>query len=489
MKIKKVLAFAAALSVLSVTGVNVFAEEKSVAEINAGIITLGTTTLVGESKDFTCDGYNFVAELSANPGGMVVDKFITIYKYEEDGSKRETNINGKLVCTFRNGENPGLEENATLYYILSINGDSITINSTFFPWEYDEAQYESVNYVYDKATNSFVEPGSITTTTTTTFDINNYIGTYNAPLNGYIYEMKIWLDSDELFFNVKRDANFPGGWGMSSSEYNASTVSYYNGMARGFTLDEFGNVLPGNGATAYLNGTGNFVFNSDGSVTWNSDNDDFTPLTFSRAAATTTTTTTTSLMEGIKVDEKVKNFELDGVAFYAQRMYEYKERVSGDLVEYDKYDYVSIFLADGTPTNIQEEFVFVEPGCTGGWAGYSISDYVSVSGNNLVITHKGDSDVSITYTYDKLTNKFVEASTITTTTSKTTTTTTTKTTTTTIKSTSTTDTSDTTGETSGSTTGGTANSPITADKMVIPAIAGSAALVLGAVICISKKRK
>jgi len=363
MKIKKALAFIAAFSMLSVTGVNAFAEEKLSAYKNSGIITLGTAMGFADSKEFSCDNYNFVAELTSNPGGLVVDKYITIYKYENDGSKTETNISGKNVCTLRNGENPGLEENFSLDYILSINDNSISINSTFYPWEYDEAQYESVNYVYDESTNSFVEPGSITTPTTTT--------------------------------------------------------------------------------------------------------------------------TTTSLMEGIKVDEKVKNFELDGVAFYAQRMYEYKERVSGKLVEYDKYDYVSIFLADGTPTNIQEEFVFVEPGCTGGWAGYSISDYVSISGNNLVITHKGDSDLSITYTYDKLTNKFVKASTVTTNTSKTTTTTITTTT----KATITTNTSNTTGKASGSTTNGTANSPITADKMLIPAVAGSAALVLGAVIYVTKKRK
>lgn len=51
------------------------------------------------------------------------------------------------------------------------------------------------------------------------------------------------------------------------------------------------------------------------------------------------------------------------------------------------------------------------------------------------------------------------------------------------------DNSDTSGDSTGSTTGGTANSPSTADTMAIPAVAGSAAIVLSAVIYVSKRKR
>jgi len=505
MKIKKSLAFIAALSMLSVTGVNAFAEEAAVTEIessavemttetatdmeeevvteteateevavdgivekttfseeksltdkNAEIITFGTATGLADSKDFTCDGYNFVAELRVNPGGIVVDKFITIYKYEEDGSKRETNINGKMVCTFRNGENPGLEENASLDYILSINGDSITINSTFFPWEYDEAQYESVNYVYDKATNSFVESSTITTTTTTNtttaIDADFTIGneSFYTEVNGnYIVIYKI-TDKD----SATKVGEF-SAWESNEFWDSLSYKVYGNELV---VIAHFGDDEQVAQSLLYDSSTGTFK------------------VYFEK-----------------EYDTKKENFSLSGVSFTAVLTY-------GELEKFeDRYvtpAYLTIYYSDGTITNIKDVLVSKDISNGGAFAtayAENVNNFFKVSDDKLIIQYRkmsGVDSVDSTYVYDKTTNSFIEpCMTTTTTTTKVTTTNSNTTTTTTTKATIATNTSDTTGETSGSTTNGTANSPITADKMVIPAIAGSAALVLGAVIYVSKKRK
>ena len=107
------------------------------------------------------------------------------------------------------------------------------------------------------------------------------------------------------------------------------------------------------------------------------------------------------------------SFDFQGMSFYAVITRETKERISAEgWTEYDQYNYLSINFADGTPTNIQNELVWVEYGMTGGFEGYEILSYISTSDDTLTIRRIVDSDDSsqdilTTYVFDKEANDFV----------------------------------------------------------------------------------
>lgn len=107
------------------------------------------------------------------------------------------------------------------------------------------------------------------------------------------------------------------------------------------------------------------------------------------------------------------SFDFQGMSFYAVITRETKERISAEgWTEYDQYNYLSINFADGTPTNIQNELVWVEYGRTGGFAGYEPASYIITLDDKLTIRRIVDSDDSsqdilTTYVFDKEANDFV----------------------------------------------------------------------------------
>ncbi|MGN0630608.1 MAG: hypothetical protein ACI4JN_04700 [Ruminococcus sp.] len=163
------------------------------------------------------------------------------------------------------------------------------------------------------------------------------------------------------------------------------------------------------------------------------------------------------------------SFEFAGNSFVAVKTKEFKTRYNEkfDAEEYDEYDYLSIYFADGTATSIQNKLVWVEYGKTGGFGGYGIIPHIEIKGDKLIIRQITDQDtaskdVLTTYVFDEEKNDFVQASTS--------------------------GGSSNSGSSAGS-SGTVSNSPATSDSMSIPAVAASAIVVLGSVIYVSKKRK
>lgn len=109
------------------------------------------------------------------------------------------------------------------------------------------------------------------------------------------------------------------------------------------------------------------------------------------------------------------SFTFQGVSFYAVKTRETKERISAEgWTEYDQYNYLSIYFSDGTPTSIQNELVWIEYGRTGGFAGYSPSAHISISGDKLIIHRiiepgNPSKDILTTYVLDKSTNNLVKS--------------------------------------------------------------------------------
>ncbi|MDE6019698.1 MAG: hypothetical protein K2H01_01695, partial [Ruminococcus sp.] len=380
------------------------------------------------------------------------------------------NINGEKINIAVMSANGWIgNTNVTIDQCFSNDSNSITLKYDLKSENNLNNIFKTVNYEYDESTNKFVEAGS--KSDTSDFNINNYIGTYNATLNEYTYEMKISLGSNEVLFSITRDANLPGGWIMSSSEYNTSTVSYYNGMLRTFALDESGNVLPGNGATVYLNGTGNFVFNSDGTVTWNSDNDDFTPITFSKAITTpdektfTVEIPYTYFIVSPDLSNSPAPDEFDGdyrksMAVNATKITYCSngtvKSVNGGCTVCDDSEYVtSITVENVKPGKLEIKGTSAEARSSDEplWSHKNAGYYVGQNRYTfeVVVTIDENGNIVTGSTGGSTDNN--NSGTI------------------------------------GGTTGGTANSPSTADAMAIPAAAGSAVIVLGAVFYVYKKRR
>ena len=100
------------------------------------------------------------------------------------------------------------------------------------------------------------------------------------------------------------------------------------------------------------------------------------------------------------------SFNFQGVSFYAN--------ITRKMIGDDQYNYLSINFADGNPTSIQNEVVWIEYGRTGGFGGYSPSAYITISGDQLIIHRIMESgnpskDILTTYVLDKDTNKLVKS--------------------------------------------------------------------------------
>lgn len=117
--------------------------------------------------DFTCDGYQFYAQIVQPASDADVRSYLTIYVYDKDGNLSVTNINGLQIGSVlytgvdgKVGWTQGYDW--VLSDFFSSNGDSITINRSIaaFIDVSTSMQYtltsDSTTYTYDAATNTFV---------------------------------------------------------------------------------------------------------------------------------------------------------------------------------------------------------------------------------------------------------------------------------------------------------------------------------------------
>ena len=120
-----------------------------------------------KSTDFTCNGYQFYAQIVQPASDADVRSYLTIYVYDKDGNLVPTNINGLQIGSVlytgvdgKVGWTQGYDW--VLSDFFSSNGDSITINRSIaaFIDVSTSMQYtltsDSTTYTYDAATNTFV---------------------------------------------------------------------------------------------------------------------------------------------------------------------------------------------------------------------------------------------------------------------------------------------------------------------------------------------
>lgn len=164
------------------------------------------------------------------------------------------------------------------------------------------------------------------------------------------------------------------------------------------------------------------------------------------------------------------NFSFAGKSFTAVKTRETKERPSSqrDWMEYDQYNYLSINFADGTPTSIQNELVWVEYDRTGGFGGYGILPHIIIEGDKLTVRRIIDSvdsskDTLTTYTFDEASNNFV-------------------------KSGSTQNSTNNPGNNSNGNKTAASSSPDTSDSPALPAVL-AATLIVGSAVVVSVKNK
>ena len=128
-----------------------------------------------KSTDFTCNGYQFYAQIVQPASDADVRSYLTIYVYDKDGNLVPTNINGMQIGSVlytgvdgKVGWTQGYDWVLSDYF--SSNGDSITINRSIaaFIDVSTSMQYtltsDSTTYTYDAATNTFVTGSSTPTT-------------------------------------------------------------------------------------------------------------------------------------------------------------------------------------------------------------------------------------------------------------------------------------------------------------------------------------
>lgn len=98
--------------------------------------------------------------------------------------------------------------------------------------------------------------------------LSDYTGKYQTTVNNAILSLTVSDSGESVHFNVFEET---GDYrcSMSGSLSNGNTISYSDGLCRMSSPDGVGN-----GATLYMDGTGYFKLNSNGTITWYSDNDD-----------------------------------------------------------------------------------------------------------------------------------------------------------------------------------------------------------------------
>ncbi len=560
MKIKKSLAFIAALSMLSVTGVNAFAEEAAVTEIESSAVEMTTETAtdmeeevvteteateevavdgiveddvitedaevteqmlhdkfvsecgsdfifmeetfinlngipsaiikvedpykttvdtylvtmdsvkmlnsvikggMGSSvshKSFTCNGQDFVAEFVKTMSDADFTSYITIYKCEKDGSLIATNIKSKKIHSaiygdIGNGTFDWIgDRNITVDQCISNDSNSITLK-----YENNrENTSKTVVYEYDESTNSFVEPGSnpvtpenpdeddIKSANVTIGDKKFIIKTQSGEVIGDYYPVKMYLSiyfEDGTATNlqniiVNEDVSFGG-----DGHYNAYNVNNYFSIANNIITIK----SKVSGDTNYFFDKVTNKFVEATSIPEPPDEKTFTveiPYTYFNVVGSNTSDTFNGdlrkSMQAISVkitdcnNGAVKSLNGGCSACYDN---EYLESITLENVKPGKL----VIKGTGADARSSDDGSHINAGYYVGQNWYTFEISVNIDENGNIVTGSTGGNNS--------------------------------------------------GTSNNSTSNTTANSPATSDTMAIPAVAGSAALVLGAVICVSKKRK
>lgn len=409
-------------------------------------------------KSFTCDGQEFLAEFVKTMSDAGFISYITIYKCENNGSLNATNIKGKQIhlAAYRDVGNGTFDwvgdRNITVDQCISNDSNSITLNYE----DNRENTSKTVVYEYDKSTNSFVEPGSkpvtpenpdendIKSANVTIGDKKFIIKTQSGEVQGDYYPVKMYLSiyfEDGTATNlqniiVNEDVSF-GGDGHD----NAYNVNNY------FTISN--NIITIKSKVA---GDTNYFFDKvtnkfveATSIPEPPDEKTFTveiPYTYFNVVGSNTSDTFNGdlrkSMQAISVkitdcsNGEIKS--LNGGCSVCDEN-EYLESITVENVKPGKL----VIKGTGADARSSDDGSHVNAGYYVGQNWYTFEISVNIDENGNIVTGSTGGNNS--------------------------------------------------GTSNNSTGNTTANSPATSDSMSIPAVAGSAALVLGAVIYVSKKKK
>ena len=199
--------------------------------VNTYFVTKDSITLVDKdtgdsmwSSDFayfTCNGYRFRANLHTRITVGYAGGYITIERIEADGSLTKVNFKETVMSDYNyeaiNKPNfaADLSEDFAdkIFIYFSSNGDKITVTHYLYD---DGRDVGSNSYVYDAATNSFVESSEAPTTTATTEDETTTTTTTTTkrddahPIDGYYPNGDFQLDGVTLTPKVEYSNKEPG---------------------------------------------------------------------------------------------------------------------------------------------------------------------------------------------------------------------------------------------------------------------------------------
>lgn len=397
-------------------------------------------------KSFTCDGQEFLAEFVKTMSDTGFISYITIYKCENNGSLNATNIKGEQIhlAAYRDVGNGTFDwvgdRNITVDQCISNDSNSITLK-----YENNrENTSKTVVYEYDKSTNSFVEPGSkpvtpenpdendTTSANVTIGDKKFIIKIQSGEVQGDYYPVKMYLSiyfEDGTATNLQNIIVNEGVTFGEADHHNAYNVNNY------FSITN--NIITIQSKVA---GDTNYFFDK----------------------VTNKFVEATSIPE--PPDEAIDIHEKDILTVTGTLKFVETgnglNTVKQPVIKLDKPINV-LYHVTGTnsavidgQTETLTEIQFIQP-----------QNFNYTEGQKLSVTGK----VFFAHTAYHATNIVLDDCTIT-------------------LLGNTTD-SNNNSSSNNSTGNTTANSPATSDSMSIPAVAGSAALVLGAVIYVSKKKK
>lgn len=281
MKMKKMLAILAALSVLGTTGLTVGAEDTATttepateaittteteAETTAAETTAETETTVetdvteetaateenqvvgkiGETAEFTFNGIKFQAvevDPQDDPDPTAIYVTLKINRIEADGSIVETNLSNVNLFTLGDGGGSGSNTPAYLKPVLdfiSIDGDILTIDAYGGnqSYQYVDGQFVPAGTAPTTTTTTAAE--TTPTTTTTTTEATNAIvdqKTETMIVQGKPYTLRFVLFKSTYSYGYCISIYVDGKLVISDQpvgyfEYNPTSVSSYAGVSR-----------------------------------------------------------------------------------------------------------------------------------------------------------------------------------------------------------------------------------------------------------------
>ena len=380
MKIKKALAFIAALSMLSVTGVNAFAEEAAVTEIESSSVEMTTE----ESTEATEETVTTETSETAAVDGDIENDVIT-----KDAEVTQQMLHDKFVSEcgsdFIFVDETFMDINGVPSAIIKVEDPSKTTVDTYL-----------VTMDNVKLLNSVVKGGMGSAATYKSFTCDgqeflaefvktmsdagfiSYITIYKCENNGSLNATNI--KGEQIHLAAYRDVgngtfDWVGDRNITvdqciSNDSNSITLKYENNRENTSKTVVY----------EYDKSTNSFVEPGSKPVTpENPDEND--------------TTSANVTIGDKKFIIKIQSGEVQG-DYYPVKMY------------------LSIYFEDGTATNLQN--IIVNEGVTFGEAdhhnAYNVNNYFSITNNIITIQSKVAGDTN--YFFDKVTNKFVEATSI-----------------------------------------------------------------------------